>query len=510
MGSPDALLVNPRPDRRQDSILLAVSYLASSVSGAGVALVLGLAGGEQTRIDGVLAAYSLYALVVLLAAIARTTLVPFFGPSDDVEAYRARATEIGGRAAQLGLVIGVAVTVAAPLAGWLLTTQLPVESRRAAVLTLVLLGPAIALQARASAASALLAGAHRFAPSAKIYTAGAVVTLAACVPLVGLLGALGAPVAVLTGALVLAGAHEQRLRAVGVRLRLRGAWLGQREHWALGRRLLAASSLQLAVQAGLAFAVAAVAGAPGDVTRYSYAFFAALTIVSATSGASSLVALPGLVAQLHRGDRAAIAVYLRAAGVPALAVVVPAVAGLAAFGRPLLGLVFGSTFDERGLDQLYVLCLLLAPLAPLFAVLLVLQGIGTAEGSTRALVGGGLAGAGASLAGALAVHGHTEAVAATHALAGAVLTLTTARAVLGRGAWRLLAGLLAAAAPSVGLAAPFLVGGLALAGRDDAGWLALLAGAACLIVYGVAGARLWPDVVGRFPLVSRLAPSGGR
>jgi O-antigen/teichoic acid export membrane protein len=377
-------------------------------------------------------------VAVLLAAIARTTLVPLFGTAADEPRYRAAARDVGGRAALLGLVAGVAVMATAPLTGPLLTAQLPASAHHAAIATLVLLGPAVALQARGAVGSAVLAGAHRFAYSAWTYTAAAVVTFVAAVPFVLAIGALGAPIAVLTGSTLVAAAHELRLRRVRLALPQRVGWLRERAQWRLGASLVAVSALPLAMQAGLAIAIANVSGSAGDVTRYTYAYFAIVMLVSATSGASSLVALPTLVHGLHRGDREAVRDYVLVAGAPALAIVVPALAVAAAAGRPLLGLVFRGTFDGAQLDQLYELILLLAALAPAYVVIQLVQGAGTATGHRRQFVTAALVATAAALGGALAARGHTEWVAVAHSGTAVLLAAVAARLVLGPSAWSVL------------------------------------------------------------------------
>lgn len=501
-----APLVNPRPNHRQDSVLLAASYLLSSLSGAGVALVLGFAEGSRPQTDGVLAAYSVYALAVLLAAIARTTLIPRFGSAADPEAYRQAASRVGSRAAALGVIAGLVLLVSAPATGTLLTAQLPDASQVPGVLTLVLLGPAVAMHAWGATASAILAGAHRFAASAAIYAAGGMATLLVAVPAIMVLGAIGAPVAVLIGSIAIGVAHEVRLRQLGVHLRPLSRGEGDSSLWRLGADLVSVSALQLAVQAGLTLAVANVAGAPGDVTRYTYAFFAGLTMVSITAGVSSMIRLPHLIARLDRGEPSAVPDYLRAAVVPSLAVVIPGLAALAAFGRPLLGLVFSGTFTDGEIDQLFVLCLLLSVLAPLFVVLFALQGVGSARQATRGLVTGALVGTVVTALGVFAVRGDTQAVATAHAATAAIFTLVTARAVLGPHAWPMLSGALRATWPAVLLALPFAAVG-AMVGPEAGAEQAVAGAAICLAVYGVLGAWLWPGVLGRFPLLSRMARS---
>lgn len=500
----DVPLANPMPNRRRDSALVGVSNLASGLAGAGVALVLGLVSDSQAETDGVLAAHSLYAVVVLLAAIARSTLVPLLGTADDDAAYRGRAHSIGAQAVLLGLVAGLAVVITAPLAAPLLTAQLPDESAQAATVTLLLLGPAIACQAYGAVGSAILGGAHRFARSAGIYAAGALATLLSAYPLIALTGALGAPLAVLAGTAVIASAHAYRLRAFGLRIRPGVHQSRAPGQWVLGRHLLSVSALQLAVQAGLALAIANASGDPGDVTRYAYAFFGMLMVVSVTSGASALVALPQLVARLESGDPAAVRVYLRTAGLPALAIVVPMLIGIAAFGRPILGGVFASTFSGEQVDQLYHLCLVLALLAPIYVLLQLVQGVAIAERRAGDLVRSALLGTGLTAAAMFAVRGDTEAVATAHVLSAAGFAVITARIVLGRRAWALLGRLLCSAWPALALSVPMALAGFAV-GADGAvlgagGGLAM-----CLVAYGLLGARLWPEVLGSFPGLSRVS-----
>jgi len=507
VSSPAALLAAPARTGR-DSVLLSASFLVTSLSGAGVALLLTFVGGSGTGTDAVLAAYSLYTLLALFAATARAALVPLYGATEPAEAFAARAAETAGRAALAGLAGALLLAALAPLLAALTTGQLPEEAQRTATWALLLLAPSAYLQVRAAALAAVLSAARRFAFSALAYAGAGLVSLVLAGPAIALLGVLGGPVAILAGSIALAAAHERHLRGFAVRPRARLRWLREGRQWRLTASLVAISAIGLASQAQLAVSLGNLGSEPAEITVYAYAYFLVLTLLSVTSASASLATLPGLVADEARGDRRAVEDYLVRTAPFGIAVVVPLLAAAAAFGRPVLALVFDGVLAPEKVVLLHELIAVLALLGLAYGVLYVVGPVVLVVGRQAALAAVGLLAVLVQLAAVRAVRGDALAVAGVHAAVAAGMTLAVCALALGRRTPEVLAALAVRCAPAAVLALPFL-SGLAL-GTDAPAGQAVAAALGCLALYAALGTRLWPGVIGAFPVLRRLRGSPRR
>ena len=214
-------LVDRRDTRRADTLLVAVSLLAATLTGgvASVLLAVVVGGGRET--DAVIAAYSLFLVMTLIAATARTAVVPLLAPAEPEAAFRARIADVGGQVSLVGLTGAVVLAALAPAAAALYAPTVGDDAAWTAAEALLILAPGAWLHVHAATASAALTAAGRVRESAAVYLAQAIALLVLVVPALLALGALGLPVAMLCSSAVLAGGHQVLLRRRGVQLDVR-------------------------------------------------------------------------------------------------------------------------------------------------------------------------------------------------------------------------------------------------------------------------------------------------
>lgn len=506
---PGPALIASAPTPARDSVLLSISFLVTGLAGAGVALLLTLIAGSGARTDAVLAAYSLYAVATLYAATARSALVPMMGAATGERDFRLRATEVAARTDLAGMAIATAIAVLAPVAGPLLTHALPPRAQLTAVFALLVLAPATYLQMRAAALSAVLSAASRFRFFALAYGGAGLCSVAVTPPLVLLLGPLGATVGILLGSLVLSVSQTRFLARFGVRIRGRPRWIRERRQWALMGSLGTVAAVGLALQAQLAVALANLAPRAGEITVYSYAYFLVLLFVTVTSASLSAVTLPGLVEQVAHNGRPAVQAFFARVGVLVLSVVLPLLAATAAFGEPLLRAVFAGSVAPPQIHLLYELVLAFTPLCLAYALVYLLIPVALAVGAQRRLPAIALAATALQAVLVALVRGDTVSVGIVHSAVAVLTCGALVRIVLGPGSLTVLARLLWRSLPAVLLATPFLAG-WALGGGHASVVVAVAGAAAGLALYAVAGAALWPAVLGSLPLVSALTPGRRR
>lgn len=486
-----------------DSLFVSASLLAAAASGAGVALTLTLASGAKQSVDAVLAAYSLYGIAALLVADGRSALIPLFGPADSDESFVPRAREAASRTAMTATLAAIAIAALSPLVGPLLTAKLSQSAQDKATFALLILAPAIWLQGRAAVCAAVLNAVARVRVSAVAYVVYAVVSIAAAVPLVLGIGPLGAPLAILIGSFVLTAIHEVYLRRFSFALRVRPPLLLEREQWRLVSSVLSIAVVGLTMQIQLAISLRSLPGQTGTITAYVYAYSFIMALLGVTSVSASTVALPGFVRELAQGDhqREASNYVVRLSAVT-LAAIVPLLAAAAAFGLPLLHAILADSLHADRVRLLYHLILVFIPMALMFATTTIATPVVLARGRERNVL--------AIAAVVLAVQGvgdvlarnHSLAVAAVQSGAGVLLAVLVIVAATGRAAPRTLWRIAVTSAPAFLLCAPFAVG--ALMGATTPFLAAAAAALACLVLYTVAGAVLWPSVLGSLPGVARL------
>jgi peptidoglycan biosynthesis protein MviN/MurJ (putative lipid II flippase) len=485
-----------------DSLLVSASLLAASLSGAGVALVLTLAGDSGKATDAILAAYSLYGIAALLVITGRSALVPLFGPADDEATFVPRAREAASRTVLIAAVAGLAVVVLAPLAGPLITRALGDEAQRKATFALLLFAPSVYLQGRAAVCAAVLTAVSRVRVTAAAYGLAAVVAVVAAVPLVLALGALGAPLAILLSSLALTAVQEVYLRGFDFTLELHPRFLRERAQWVLAGSLISLSMVGLTMQAQLALTLRALPGDSGSITAYVYAYFLIMALLSVTSVSASMVSLPGLVRGIASGDDNAAEEYIVRISVVSLAVVVPLLAGAAGFGLPVLNAIFSGSLAPAKIDLLYHVILVFIPLALLLTVAFIAMPVVLARGRERTLLFAAAVVIGSQLVADVLVSGRSLAPAIAQSAAGCLLALLVLVAATRRKAAETLGRVAVGSAPAVLLALPFVTG--ALLDPHGSAAVAVLGAAACTAVYAVAGALLWPSTLGMLPGAAAL------
>lgn len=331
-------LINARPDASRSSVAVFLGLFSTTAFGALQAVVLVAIIGNGFKTDAFLAAYSLYYALVIVAASVRAPFVKALGAIENDDTLRIEASALISRSVTLSLAIGVLLTAASPFAGMLVAQGGGQESQNIAIYSLLILVPAGVMQMYATSTAAILNAARRFSLSALLYGIASFVAIVASVVLLELVGVLGAPLGLLIGAIVLAGGHCVYLRRFGVRSQPRLRQLREAVTRKLMADVLANASLGMSIQLALTIALAAVGSLhrAGLVTDYSYGYFIVIAMTGFTSLALNTVILPDVVAEASRRGLAGVRDRIVALAPFSFGVVVPIIAGLIAFGEPLL------------------------------------------------------------------------------------------------------------------------------------------------------------------------------
>lgn len=497
-------LVDASGRPKRDSLVSSAALLVVAVTGAAQSLLLVLIAGGGTTADAVIAAYSLFLVVALLAGATRSSLVPLFGATTPEEAFRARAAETASRTALVGVVAAVVTAVVTPAIVVLLSGTLDADARVTFAASMAILAPAGYLQVRSAGCSAVLAATNRFRTSAVIYAACATGACAAAAPLLETIGALGLPVAALLGAVALAAAHHRVLAGFGIRVAERPAMLAEREQWRLTRVLLLMAAVPLAWQLQLLLALAAVSPRPGEVTAYTYAYFLVNAALTVTVASGSLVTLPTLVAGLARdGARAATDYLDRVVPVGIVSVGLLMAAGVA-FGEPVLDALLADSLGAGRVATLHDVLTIFTVLAAANAVVLFLWPSSVGLGREPRLAAAAAASVAVMGAAAAAAQGDTLEVAAAQAAVAVLVLAVGWIAVLGgaaaAGGVRLLADVVPAVLPLGVFAVVRLVAG---DGGTAAGAIGISVG--CGAAACVLGAAVWPRAWGLLPGLGAIA-----
>lgn len=487
----------------RDSLLVSASLLATSLGGAAVSALLVILAGSGAATDAVVAAYSLYLVFALVAATARSALVPLFGSNSDPR-FLTTVRDVGGRTILVGLALVALGLAAAPVLGPIVTGGLPASAQATSAEALAMLAPSVGLQVDAATASAALTAAGRIATSAAGYAGGAMVTVAAAVPAIAGLGVLGLPVAVLAGSIALAGLHRAALGRHGVRFDASLRRLLQRGQWRHAWYLASTAALPLAWQAQLAICLAGIDAAPGQLTAYAYAYFLVAAALTVTATAGSLVALPRIVAEVSRGGRSAAADLLVRVVPLSIAAAAPLLVIGAAFGEPVLHLLLDPSLGASTVRTLQRVLEVLVVLGLANAVGVIAWPIAIALGRERAVLWISALIVLAQLGAVLVVSGDPRVVAASQAVVAVFGACALLVAALGGSAWATARRIAVRAAP-VGLLLAPVVLLRELVGTPPAVAAAAI-GCAALAAYAVVGVRLWPGLFSGLPLVGRLAP----
>ncbi len=336
--------------------LTSAAQALAMVSGGLLAVLVAIRIGADARTDGFFAAYGVYAVTVLFAQSARTTVVARLVESGD-------PFEGLNRFLGAGLVVfaafGVAfVALGSPLAS-ALTGDLPDAAHDAAFTTLVILWPATGIQLFAALAAAVLGLRGDFGRAAAAFGGGSLSAIVAFLALEPVLGIDALPVALLLGS-VLTGA------VIGAGL-VRAGWrpsaaiLGAaRRGGARGAGVLVASSISFLLQQIAYLVSLGVAARLGEgvVTSYSYAYAAIGLLIALPSSVSVVIAAP-LATDWDRREESLL-VHHRAIASAALLVVVP-VAAAAWLVGPEVGSAVLRGFTDGEVDLTVTLFLILLP-----------------------------------------------------------------------------------------------------------------------------------------------------
>jgi peptidoglycan biosynthesis protein MviN/MurJ (putative lipid II flippase) len=327
--------------------LTAASLLASMGLGAVLAVLVLLLFGKDVRTDAFFAAYGVFAVLNALGQSLRITVVPRLVEAGDGHAALDRFL-----GAVLLMVAGagvVLVLLGGPLAA-LLVSSLGPEAERITRVALVLLWIAGSLQLVAGLLAGALGARGRFGPPAVAYVTASFTAIVALVALAGPFGiqAVSGGIALastVTSGLLLRALWSDGYRPALARLRPSAATLR-----ALGQ-VLPGSLPYVVVQVTYVISLGYAARlGEGEVTLYSYAFFAALLVVGATGGPASMVLAAPLAQSWDRDPRSLIP-HLAAVTRAGLILGAPMIAGVAFVGDEILDVLLGSAVTAEEGDR---------------------------------------------------------------------------------------------------------------------------------------------------------------
>jgi peptidoglycan biosynthesis protein MviN/MurJ (putative lipid II flippase) len=361
------------------SLAVSVGFLLTSLIGGVLNILVAIVVGEGADTDAFFAAYSVYLFFTLFGAGLRTSLVPLLGPTSDESIWRRSSADVVARLAGASAITMALVVVVSPLVGVALRPG-DAGGRGTAIVSVAILAVASYCQIAGASLASVLASARRFGFSAGMYVAGTATSLVVAVPLMYAMGVLGAPIGVLVGAIVILLGHRLYLRSFAFTPRPEPRSIGSRRTWFIVAMAGAGTSVALAQQVQLTLALVALSDRVGAVTAYTYANFLAGLLASVTIYVVAFVMLPGVLAVLEvQGVTAALG-YLDFAVPVAYYLYVPAAAAYAAFGRPVIDDVLGTSLSPANLDVLWdasriflVMHLVSALMVPAGAVLLAMR-----------------------------------------------------------------------------------------------------------------------------------------
>jgi hypothetical protein len=495
----------PAASSGRSTVLVAASLVGTSVLAAAQALALLVICGTDPRTEPFLAGYALYLPIAVLGSSLRATVSALVADAPSAQrAERARAV-VSGCMLFGALVVG-ALLALVPLLAPAISAGLPADVRGTTASALLLLLPAAFLHITAAALAGALAAGREFGFSAAAYVVTGVVSIAISVPLLVVVGPLGAGCGVLAGSLVLAAAHLHRARSAGIAPRLDAGALRTPAHWRLVATILTGAGLGFALQANLAISIAALGEHPGAITAYSYAFFLATMILALSSLPLALVSLPDLVAAIQVRGRVAVGEHIARIAPYAYAVVLPLALGFVAFGRPLLTAVLDPFVARDVVELMYEVGRALVPMT-IPATLFYLASAASLPAATpRGRLVHVAAAIGVHVIAVALVWGDAEAVAWAHCGAMVVATAVLLAHLLRRELPATLGRVAAGAAPVVLAAAPMALIGIAL-GSDASPAAALIAAAVAVIIYVLALQRVAPAIAAPFAGLLRRSSS---
>jgi peptidoglycan biosynthesis protein MviN/MurJ (putative lipid II flippase) len=347
---PGASAASPTGERRvaRSGLVTAVSLIVTMALGGLLSLLIALEFGKSATTDGLFAAYSVYGVLALVAQSLRTTMV-------------ARLVEGRSLSASIDLLLGPIVVLllacavplvllGAPLAS-LLTGDLGEQARDAARPALAILWLAAGGQLIAALSAAALGTLDEFGLPALAYVLGALTAVISLLALEPALGIDAVATGVLIGSLVTAGLVLGRLLRRGYRPRLKLIARPQRPLRTIGVILGGAAGYMLFYLTLVVSVLFAARIGEGEATLYSYAFFAAVMVMGATSGTAGVV-MAAPLSQTWDGRAASLEPHLLAVLRTSLVLILPVLSIAALVGDTLVELVLGSSFSGADADAL--------------------------------------------------------------------------------------------------------------------------------------------------------------
>jgi peptidoglycan biosynthesis protein MviN/MurJ (putative lipid II flippase) len=330
----------PAPGRRiaGSALVTSATVVATMALGAVLAVAIVLRFGKTPSTDGLLAAYGVYGLLLTLAQSARASVAARLVEGNSLFANLDRF--LAG-AVLVALAAAVPLVLLGQPVAELLTGDLPAEAASTARTALAILWVAAAAHLAAAFGAAALGTRGEFALPGLAYVAGGVLAIGLMLALAGALGIDAVAVGVAAGALVTATAIGYRLGRAGYRPDLRRLRPGRSAMVAAGVVVISSLGYMIAQATYVVSVAFAATLEPGAVTLYSYAFFAAILVVGASSGTAGIV----LAAPVSRDwDRRAETLlgHLEVVTRGSLLVVLPALGVMAVAGNELVELVLGS------------------------------------------------------------------------------------------------------------------------------------------------------------------------
>lgn len=328
-------------------VTAAAQITIMAISGV-LGLLILLKFGKNARTDGLFAAYGVYGFLTLLAQSLRTTVVPRLVEGDSLYANVDRF--FGALLLIFALSAIPLVALGDPLAS-LLTGDLGASAHDAAQTALAILWLSAGAQFIAALSAAALGVHDDFGFIAIAYVLGGAASIAGLFLLAGPLGIDAVATGAAAGSALTAALLLWRLVRRGYRPAL-GAMREGAGARATHEPIFGGSAGYMIFYLTLVISLAFAARIDeGDVTLYSYAFFAALAVMSISSGPAGLV-LAAPLSQTWDRTLASLEPHLLAVFRTGVVVILPVIAVAVLLGDELVDLILGTKLTAADADTL--------------------------------------------------------------------------------------------------------------------------------------------------------------
>jgi O-antigen/teichoic acid export membrane protein len=330
------------------AVVTAVSQLTVMAFSALLGFLILLKFGKNARTDGLFAAYSVYGFLTLLAQSLRTTVVPRLVEGRSLSANFDRF---------LGAVLLIFALSAVPLVALgkpvaaVLTGDLGDDARDTAQTALAILWLSAGAQFVAALSAAALAVQDEFAYPALAYMLGGAASVLGLLTLAGPLGIDAVATAACAGSMLTAALLLGRLALKGYRPQLAGMVEGARAR-ATHEPIFGGSAGYMIFYFTLVISLAFAARiGEGDVTLYSYAFFSALVVMSASSGPAGLV-LAAPISQTWNRRVDSLEPHMLAVFRTGVVLILPVIAIAVLIGDELVDALLGQKLSAADADTI--------------------------------------------------------------------------------------------------------------------------------------------------------------